>query len=265
MLQETRGRKSFLAWIGGKSHLADRIVPLIPPHRCYCEVFAGAAWMLFKKPESKVEIINDINLDLVTLYRVIKHHLDEFIRYTRWLLVARDEFERFKATPADTLTDVQRAVRFYYLMKTGFGARLRSPSFGVSSMNPSRFNLLRIEEELSEAHIRLSRVFVENMPYADVIRRFDKATTFFYIDPPYFGAEDYYGKGLFGPDDFATLARMLGKVRGRFCLSINDVPAARETFKAFEIRSVTTRYTVNGAKNQAAAELLVFNYSPRKA
>lgn len=53
---------------------------MIPEHTCYCEVFAGAAWLLFKKPESEVEIINDINSDLITLYRVIKHHLEEFIR-----------------------------------------------------------------------------------------------------------------------------------------------------------------------------------------
>jgi len=87
---------SILNYMGGKSLLTRKIIPLVPPHECYCEVFAGAAWLLFRKEESKVEIINDINSDLVTLYRVIKLHLDEFIRYLRWLLVSRDEFTRFK-------------------------------------------------------------------------------------------------------------------------------------------------------------------------
>lgn len=61
--------------------------------------------MLFKKDEgvSQVEIVNDINLDLVTLYRVIKHHLEEFIRYFKWVLVARDEFERFKIEAPESL------------------------------------------------------------------------------------------------------------------------------------------------------------------
>jgi len=74
---------SFLAYMGGKSLLARKIIPKIPEHKCYVEVFAGAAWLLFKKEEntSDVEIINDINLDLITLYRVVKHHLEEFIRY----------------------------------------------------------------------------------------------------------------------------------------------------------------------------------------
>ena len=152
--------KSFLAWVGGKSQLTDRIIPLLPPHQCYCEVFAGAAWMLFRKEESKVEIINDINSDLVTLYRVVKNHLEEFIRTLKWLLVARDEFDRFMMMEPATLTDIQRSVRFFYIMKTGYGARLKNPSFGIAASAPSRFNLLRIEEELSAAHLRLNRVYI---------------------------------------------------------------------------------------------------------
>jgi len=63
---------SFLGYLGGKSILSRKIIPLIPPHICYCEVFAGAGWVLFRKNESKCEVINDINKELITLYRVIK-------------------------------------------------------------------------------------------------------------------------------------------------------------------------------------------------
>ena len=73
--QQMTQAKSPLAWLGGKSRLADRIIDVMPDHQTYCEVFAGAAWVLFKKPESKVEIINDINSDLTNLYRCVKHHL----------------------------------------------------------------------------------------------------------------------------------------------------------------------------------------------
>jgi len=255
-------KRSILAWVGGKSQLSEKIIPIIPPHRCYCEVFAGAAWLLFKKPESRVEIINDINLDLVTLYRVIKHHLDEFIRYLRWLVTAREEFERFKAMKPETLTDVQRAVRFYYLHRNAFAPGLGRPAFRTDTTHPARMNLLRIEEELSAAHVRLAGVYIENLNYAEVLRRFDRPHTFFYLDPPYHGCERYYGAGIFAREDFARLAEQLAGIKGKFCLSINDVPEIRALFKAFTIRTVALRYSVGQARQKPARELLITNYRP---
>lgn len=90
-IQAQSQAKSFLGWVGGKSQLTSTIIPLIPPHKAYVEVFAGAAWMLFRKPPSQVEIINDINRDLTTLYKVVQHHLEEFMRYFKWILISREE------------------------------------------------------------------------------------------------------------------------------------------------------------------------------
>ena len=171
--------KSFISYLGGKSLLTQTITPLIPEHGCYCEVFAGASWMLFAKEESKVEIINDINQDLVTLYRMIKHHLEEFVLYFRWTLVSRDEFECLKKEASETLTDIQRAARFYDLLKTGFASRIPNPAFSLSPSRASNLNLLSIEEELSQAHLHLARVFIENRLFAQVIQRFDRPNTFF--------------------------------------------------------------------------------------
>lgn len=252
---------SFLAYMGGKSLLTKKILPLVPKHRCYCEVFAGAAWMLFKKEESDVEIINDINTDLVTLYRVIKLHLREFIRYLEWILVARDEFERFKKENPDTLTDIQRAVRFYYILKSGYAARICKPSFNINATRPAGFNLLRIEEELSAVHLRLARVYIENRPYTAVISRFDRPDTFFYIDPPYCGYEDYYGKGLFSREDFGRLRVILGGIKGKFIMSINDNKTIRNIYKGFRIEEVATSYLSAGAdKKKKVRELLIMNY-----
>ncbi len=174
--------KSFLSYMGGKSLLAPKILTRIPEHHCYCEVFAGAAWLLFKKEESKVEILNDINTDLITLYRIVKNHLEEFIRYLKWVLVSRDEFTRFMAENPESLTDIQKAVRFYYMMRCGYASRIKNPSFSISPLRRSGFNLMRIEEELSIVHLRLSRVYIENMDYKALIPRFDRPETFFYLD-----------------------------------------------------------------------------------
>lgn len=252
--------KSPLAWLGGKSRLADRIIEKMPAHQTYCEVFAGAAWVLFKKPESKVEIINDINSDLTNLYRCVKYHLAELVAQFRWMLVSRDEFDRFLKTPADTLTDIQRAARFFYLAKTSFGARIVKPSYGISATGAPRLNLLRIEEDLSEAHLRLSRVFIECKPYDQVIKRFDKPGTLFYLDPPYWACEKDYGEGVFSREDFGRLAGLLDGLKGKFILSLNDKPEVRETFANFKIEAVKTRYSISGSSKQEASEVLISNF-----
>jgi DNA adenine methylase len=245
--------------MGGKSLLAKRIIERIPEHTCYAEPFAGAAWVLFRKPESKVEVINDINKEVVTLYRCIQWHLEEFVRYFKWVLVSRDEFERLKRAEPDTLTDIQRAARFYYLQQACFGGRIASPTFGYGLTRPSKLNLLRIEEYLSAAHLRLSRVYVECLPYGEIISRYDRSGTFFYIDPPYWDCENYYGTGIFSREDFTRLATQLAGIKGKFILSLNDTPGVREVFKAFDIEAVQTKYTCSNGKNMPAGEVLITN------
>jgi DNA adenine methylase len=108
--------------------------------------------------------------------------------------------------------------------------------------------------------LRLARVFIENKPYHQVIQRFDKPGTFFYVDPPYWDCENDYGAGLFSREDFGRLAGLLGAVKGKFILSLNDTPGVRETFANFRIEAVKTRYSVSGTKKQEAAEVLITNF-----
>lgn len=246
-------------WMGGKYQLSKQIVAMLPEHQCYCEPFAGAAWVLFRKQPSTVEVINDINAELVTLYRVIQHHLEEFIRWFKWLLISRSEFERFLQVNPAALTDIQRAVRFFYLQKNAFGGRISKPTFGYSCSRGPRLNLLRIEQDLSEAHLRLAQVFVENLPFLDVIGRYDRPDTLFYIDPPYWDCENYYGEGVFAKSDFQALADKLSDIDGKFLLSLNDTPEVRSIFSAFCIDPVTVTYTC-GTTRSKAKEVLIRNY-----
>lgn len=174
-----------IPWIGGKRRLSKHILPLIPEHTCYVEPFAGAAAILFLKQPSKVEVINDINLDLITLYRVVQNHLEEFIRHFKWSLSSRQIYEWFQDTPPETLTDIQRAVRFFYLQKLSFGGKVSGRTFGTATTSPPRLNLLRLEEELSQAHLRLSRITIENLPWHKCLTKYDRPHTFFFADPPY--------------------------------------------------------------------------------
>lgn len=252
-------RSPLSGWVGGKFQLAKKIVSMIPEHQCYIEPFSGAAWVYFRKEKSEVEVLNDINLEIVTLYRVIQHHLEEFLRYFKWVLISRDEFERLLKMEATTLTDIQRAARFFYLQKSAFSGRVDHPSFGYATTRPPRLNLLRIEEDLSQAHLRLHNVYIENLNYANLIKRYDRPHSFFYIDPPYWGCENDYGKNIFARSDFEVLAGLLKTIEGKFLLSLNDVPEVREIFAGFVMEEVTVTYTCS-KKHSKAGELLIRNY-----
>lgn len=240
--------------------MAKTIINHMPEHQCYCEVFAGGASVFFRKEPADVEVLNDINSDLITLYKVIKNHLEEFCRCFKWLLISREQFNDFLQTPPEVLTDIQKAVRYYYLVKCGFGARMKSPSFGIAPSSRPRLNLTRIEEDLSAAHMRLSGVYIENLPYAELIRRWDRSYTLFYLDPPYWGCEDDYGRKLFDKNDFETLCSLMKSMKGKAAMSINDVPEIRELFKDFSIISVETMYSIGMANKFKAKELVIMNY-----
>lgn len=101
-------------WMGGKRRLSKRLLALFPNHECYVEVFAGGAALYFKREEpAKVEVLNDLNGDLVNLYRVVQHHLEEFVRQFKWALSSRQIFEWQKMAVPETLTDIQKAARFF--------------------------------------------------------------------------------------------------------------------------------------------------------
>ncbi|MBA3012513.1 MAG: DNA adenine methylase, partial [Proteobacteria bacterium] len=148
------------AYIGGKSRLSKQIIAAIPDHKTYCEVFSGAAWVFFRKPISKVEVINDLDSDLVTFYRVVQNHLEEFLKQFKWLLTSREWFQDWKdQLEIRGLTDIQKAARYYYVQRLAFGGKVKHRSYGVQiDRSVPRINLLRLEEEMSSVHLRLAHV-----------------------------------------------------------------------------------------------------------
>ncbi|EIJ5166972.1 DNA adenine methylase [Salmonella enterica] len=246
-------------WIGGKRRLAKHILPLFPAHTCYVEPFCGAAAIYFLKAPSKIEVINDINGDLVNLYRVVKHHLEEFVRQFKWALVSRQIYKWLQATPEETLTDIQRAARFYYLQKQAFGGKVAEHSFGTSTTSPPRFNLLRIEEELSMAHLRLSRTLIEHLDWHQCIERYDRPHTLFYCDPPYWGTEGY---GVdFPMDNYTRMANLARRIKGKMVISVNDIPEMRHVFSRLQMHAVDIKYNLQTTgKASPKRELIISNF-----
>lgn len=250
------------AWLGGKRRLAKRLVALIEavPHRCYVEPFIGMGGVFFRRelvPE--VEVINDLSRDVHTFFRVLQRHYVAFMETMRFQLTIRREFERLVRTDPDTLTDLERAARFFYLQRLSFGGKATGRSFGTSKVAPKTFNVLELGPLLEDVHARLAGVIIEGRPFAEVIALYDAPETLFYADPPYWGGENDYGKGLFGRRDFELLADTLAGIRGRFILSLNDVPEVRRIFGRFRLEDARLKYQISGEATDAA-ELIITNF-----
>lgn len=249
-------------YIGGKKLLAGRVVQILNgiPHETYVEPFTGMGGVFFRRdrrPSS--EVINDLSNDVSTFFRILQRHYLPFVEMMRWQLTTRAEFDRLADTAPETLTDLERAARFLYLQRTAFGGKVTSRSFGVSFGRPGRFDVTQIVPRLEALHSRLAGVVIECLPYDQVLARYDRADTLFYLDPPYYGSERDYGAGMFARANFADLATCLAAIDGRFLMSINDVPEIRELFAWATIEEVQLNYSI--AKDQAtpAAELLISN------
>lgn len=250
-------------WRGGKSRLLKTLLPLVPGHVCYCEPFAGAAWLLFNREPSPVEVLNDLNGDIANVYKILRDNPEGLARLFAWPVRSRQIFN--EARDSDPSDPLLRAWRFLYLLKVSFSGNMRAfgTYAGSGTDRDRRYPLGLFTRTISAFHDRLRKCLVENLPYWDCIARYDRPTTFFYIDPPYYGFERIYGKSLFARQDFGLLAGLLANLRGKFLMSINDVPEVRVLFKDFSLRPVTVTYTINSGvagRAKKAPELLVANY-----
>lgn len=245
-------------WLGGKRRLADTLIHRFPAHSCYVEVFAGGAALYFLRHPAEVEVINDVNGDLINLYRVVKHHLEEFVRQFKWALSSRQIFRWTQDTPPEVLTDVQRAARFFYLQQQAFGGRVEGQTWGTATTAPA-INLLRIEENLSAAHLRLASAYIEQLDWAVCMDRYDRPHTLFYLDPPYWQTEGY---GVPFPwEQYELMASKLRQIKGKAIVSINDHPDIRRAFGGFQMERLAIDYTVGGGANRAERqELIIYNW-----
>jgi len=251
------------AYLGGKRNLARRLVALIEtiPHRAYIEPFVGMGGVFLRRPRpAAVEVINDLSGDVANLFRIVRRHYEPLVAELRDLHASRCEFERQRRVDPTTLTDIERAVRFLYLQRLAFGGRVEGRTFGVRRDQSSRIQLSHLRAELRALSRRLEPVTIEQLPWSDIVRRYDGPGALFYLDPPYDETEGY---GVdFGRDDYVRMAEQLAGIRGSFVLSINATSFIRDTFAAFDIHEVETTWTLSSAtagSGKRVTELIIRN------
>ena len=252
-----------IPYFGGKSRMAQAIIHRIPKHKTYAEVFGGAAWILFKKPPSRVEALNDLDRHLMNFYRIAKYHLEPLVAEVATLQPGRDLFYLLREElERPTLTDIQRAAAYYYVQRSAFSGRPKSPSLATSPSRPIRCRAAVARKILPQVAERLKEVMLENLPWDRFIKLYDTPETFFFVDPPYLGHTEY--RHNLKCDDFGLLADCLTSIKGKFLMTHTDSPDIRGLFSGMRFEEVELPYTAQqmtqGQKRRIGHEVLISNY-----
>lgn len=252
---------SFMAWVGGKKALRDEILARFPRnYKRYIEVFGGAGWVLFHKPPGNdFEVFNDFNGNLVNLYRCVREQPEALRNELRYMLNSRLDFEYMNGMlhSQAVLPDVRRAAYYYALIRYSYAA-------GTSTFGSQPHAMWNNFPLIESAAGRLQKVVIENKDCVKLIRQYDRPESFFYCDPPYYNADQYYEAVSSDGFDHAGLADALLGIKGKFLLSYNDCPEIRALYDRpgivvegiSRLSNIAQRYE-NGKQYP---ELLISNY-----
>lgn len=256
--------QSPFAWPGGKRALKKTLLGLIPEHRIYVEVFAGSAKLLFAKEPSEREVMNDLNGEVVNFFRVAKHRPAALAEMFDHEVIHAGRFRELRGE-AEAACELERAVRFAYLVWYSYGAK--GEHFASSSAdgmvgNKARRSLDRVRELLDLTAARLRNVLIEQRDFAQILTRYDSAETWFYLDPPYvhFQANGRYEALTEARRE--ELFELLAGIQGKFLMSFDDCAEVRELCKRrrFKVQRVEVGYALGNtqeSRSRKVGEVLI--------
>lgn len=272
--------RSPLPWIGGKFYSRERILAAFPPpesYKTFVDVFGGAAHILLAKPPHRhLEVYNDYCNDLVNFWMQCRNHPEELQQQIDSLPYARSLYEAWQESLFDdtSMSDMERAVRFFYVLRSSVGAIIRKSkgNWGYkitrSDFGDDQANILHKATALLQSiSQRFQRVQIEHKDFADIITTYERPATFFYCDPPYINAEFYYeGVPPFTLADHERLAQALNATPAKVALSYYPHEKLDEWYPASRWQRITWQAYKHAEKTrkarQTATEMLLCNYSP---
>ena len=270
-----------ISYIGGKNRMAKWIGSYIPNDiETYVEVFGGAFWVyvngeVHKKPILKNVIYNDFNRYMTNLIACCRNP-QEFLKSMEEIVAQDSElFYQFKTDVFENknikdieIPDYDYGMKYAYIVTQIFSGL--NPEKGkfidLKGKYSSKFDAFRRRLKNPAVIEKLKKITnVENMDCADVIKKYDSPTTYFYTDPPYWKTENYYSLHNFDTDDHKRLADVLKNIEGRFSLSYYDFEQLHDWFPEdeyeWELKDFVKPASAQKGKSQnKGTELLIMNY-----
>lgn len=271
--------KPVMKWVGGKRQLLSEILPMIPNEfNKYFEPFVGAGAVLFDMLPDKA-VVNDLNTELINVYKVIKEQPDELIELLKEHTNNNSKEYFYQIRELDrqaeynNLSDIYKASRTIYMNKTGFNGLFRVNKNGKFNVPWGRYknpkildadNILAMNKYFNECDIEIL-----NVDYKEALNSVSKGD-FVYLDPPYLPISSSSAFTAYTSDGFGTKEQeelkktcdMLNDMGVKFLLSNSYHPFLLELYQDYNIKIVEARRNVNskGHKRGKIREILVSNY-----
>ena len=257
-----------IPYYGGKYEMSKILVPLIPPHQRYIEVFAGGLSMFFRKKKVKWNIVNDIDNNIVNLYMCVINKYEELIKTLLWLPKSRKLFidfrEEIKEKGEIEIPDPYIAAKYLYCIRYSFNKLIHTSFSKHSDMKRDW------DTELKYSRDYLNGVTVENLDFDELIEKYEpKENDFWYLDPPYFVATekgDYYMNNFSSGDHlrFKESVDKIDKGGAKFMISYDYRDEVKELYNNYNIEIINWKYSgaTGEAKKKPRKEYIVMNYKP---
>mgnify|MGYP003625867723 FL=1 len=260
-----------IPYYGGKWELSKQLVPMLPDHSRYIEVFAGGLSMLFRKKRVERNIVNDFDNDIVNLYMSIADNFDEFSHYIYWFPRSRKLFQDFQSEILSTkseieIPDAKRAAMYYYVTKNAFN---KNPYNVLSKGEGRKVNWhTDLLKELKWSRKMMNGILIENLDFRELVKRYEpQKDDCWYLDPPYVvaGEKKTYYFHDFTQDDHNDLKDVCDKIhqnKAKFMVSYDNRDSIRDLFKEYYVREIKTKYSGATDKAKERIELVITNYEP---
>lgn len=258
--------KTPITYYGGKQTMLKHILPLVPQHNLYTEVFAGGAALFFAKQPSEIEVINDLNSELINFYRVVVTRFDDLRDKVKLLLHSRAAHAHaiYVYEHPQFFGEVERAWALYALSKLSYSSHIGG-SFGFDKTKGRLAKKIFYAKEAFGLPLkeRLERTTIECDDAMRVLKRHDTPEAFHFIDPPYVGSNMGHYTGMFNDGNLKQLLEICETLKGKFMLTMypNEVIESFATRNGWTIHKVERRITACKADSRRQQEeWMVVNY-----
>jgi len=257
-----------IPYYGGKYELSKILVPLIPHHERYIEVFAGGLSMFFRKTKARWNVLNDIDSNIVNLYMCVIEKHDELVKRLFWLPKSRELFLDFRGEIKENkqieIPDPKQAAKYFYCIRNSFNKLVHTPFSMNKDMNKNW------DKEFKYSRVALGGSTIENLDFETLFDKYEpRKDDYWYLDPPYIIATEKgsYYMNNFTVEDHTRLRDCVNRIDqagGRFMVSYDYREEVRELYKDYNIQTLNMKYSgaTKKARDKKRKEYIIMNYIP---